>query len=387
MPAPPADPRALVLPETVTVEATSLPTLAATVATAVRRAAGRRVGATDLADIEQAVGATARAAFLRRMITPDGHRVARIPLRGGRYLDVVVQARMSGGRTVVGARTVELRSIDRQEATFGHATTDGRTLPLTRGIGAGTTAGATTGAQSGHTATDSAGTRIETSLFVEGAAVTVEAAVDVTVTVTVGRLRRDGTLRARRTVIVRDDGTAHLTMAAADLAAASRPGCWASRRSPLRPARRVLRVAVADLAMAAAGSPRPHRAMADALDAMTGTRDVVLTARAAAGREQAVLTHVLLLARAFGRPVTVELTDHTGAVATLRVPPDGGLHGAPDSGYGAIAALPPTCWGRARPCRLPCAGPEQRERQEAASAARNVRTVITAALGTDRAPA
>ena len=372
----PADPRPFTLPETFSVETMRADDLAATILAGLsdRRMMGARRAGRFAADLEHALTPNALQAFLRRMVTPDGHVLLRLPIRGRTAVDVVVRVVPAGGRTVVGGRDVELRSVNRQEEKHTAGVTDSRTLPLSRSGGAnhdltGTSMGVTNGAQAGHQLGDVGGKRSERTLYLQGEGATIALDIAFEITLQRGTVRRDGTLHVARELIVRDDGYGYVTLFESDLAHARAQqetvraigGGWqlgtgAARTAvaPIVPweTGRVLRVDVGALAAAAAGRDRfshdPHGAMAEVLTIMlTRTRagGVVVVDSAARNRRYSALTHVRLLARRLGLPITAEITV-AGAggrqMRRYRVGPDGSLEGLRDGGFAAaLASLPP----------------------------------------------
>ncbi|WP_232660571.1 hypothetical protein [Pseudonocardia sp. TRM90224] len=215
------DPRELRLPDEFSVEGVHAPNLVETVQAAVRRIAGGRLSSTAMADIDHALAPNARSAFLRRMVSPGGHRIARIPLSRHRYVDIVISAVATGGRIIVAGRDVELRTVNRQETKFGYGVSDGRLLPLSWSFGGGADEPSVSfGAQSSAGAGETGGNRGESSLFIKDTGATIEVGLTFHVRLELGRLAADGTAKPIRTAVVDATGTGYITLLERDLAEA-----------------------------------------------------------------------------------------------------------------------------------------------------------------------
>ncbi|ANY05829.1 hypothetical protein [Pseudonocardia sp. HH130630-07] len=315
----PADPRPLVLPRVYSAEAVEAPGLVDTVvdALAARGMLGRTRAEDHRADLEHVFAANALTAFLRDMLTGEGHLFHRIPAGGRTVVDVVVRADLYGAQRLLRGWDLDKRTVRRFQEQTTTGTSDARMAPVGRGAtlaGEPGSIGLSGGDQSGHRGAAVAGTRAETTLILAGKGGTARTELGLVV-----ELRR-GTLTGyrdepavRRTVTARDRGTAYLTLFDGDLTAA-----LAAQETPARDdGGWRLRTGHGHASPFAPHPAGPGPGAPGTAGQLTDAR------RAAIGS---------------GRPVVVELPGGGRA----RAGPDGALHGVRDGGYAAaLASLPP----------------------------------------------
>ncbi len=211
------------MPGEFSVESTRTPTLLSTITRALRRFAGpAAVDELAAADLEHLLTPNARSAFLRRALAPGGHLLATLPVGLRRHVEIVVRASASGGRVLVGGRSLELRTVNRYEAVFGAGRSDSRTLPLSRGTGGaldgtGLSGGVSSGSSASHGIGVSGGRRTENTLYRAGVGATVEIGLRFEIELTLVRTSRAGVDRAVRSITVQDTGTGFVTLFESDL--------------------------------------------------------------------------------------------------------------------------------------------------------------------------
>ena len=211
------------MPGEFSVESTRTPTLLSTITRALRRFVGpAAVDELAAADLEHLLSPNARSAFLRRALAPGGHLLATLPVGLRRHVEIVVRASASGGRVLVGGRSLELRTVNRYEAVFGAGRSDSRTLPLSRGTGGavdgtGLSGGVSSGSSASHGIGVSGGRRTENTLYRAGVGATVEIGLRFEIELTLVRTSRAGVDRAVRSITVQDTGTGFVTLFESDL--------------------------------------------------------------------------------------------------------------------------------------------------------------------------
>ncbi|MDN5858612.1 MAG: hypothetical protein L0H84_08300, partial [Pseudonocardia sp.] len=208
----------LAMPAEFSVESTRTPSLLATITEALRGLAGRAaVDEIVAADLEHLLAPNARSAFLRRALAPGGHLLATIPVGLRRHVRIGVRATATGGRVLVGGRSLELRTVNRHEDVAGSGRTDSRALPLTRGVGggidgAGLGGGASSGSAASHANSGAAGRRVEKTVYRAGTGATVEIGLRFAIDLDLVRTSRGGVDRTVRSITVHDTGTAFVTV-------------------------------------------------------------------------------------------------------------------------------------------------------------------------------
>ncbi|MFC4529497.1 hypothetical protein [Sphaerisporangium dianthi] len=156
--------------------------------------------------VSHALSRMALNAKLKLMMDPEGHPMLRIPIQGGRVVDVWIQARTSEDQLVIGPReNVEVGNAYRRQVTHGTGTDRNRLGPLSRNVdpgqGAwGTSQSFSSGEQAGEHLSANGGVRREKVLNEKGLVVTVASRVDYTVTLRTATVRRDGSERPGRVI-------------------------------------------------------------------------------------------------------------------------------------------------------------------------------------------